>query len=143
MLQAFARGLPGHPDDNAETLLALGLFTRDRLTTRVTDLSTGQRQRLSLARLLSRPSDVLLLDEPTNHLSPSLIEDLEQALADYPGTILLVSHDRRLRTRWTGTHLPLPPHSPADPRGRRTANRPRPERLRHLIAWSTTFQNRC
>ncbi len=106
MLQAFARGLPGHPDEHTETLLALGLFTADRLTTRVTDLSTGQRQRLSLARLLSRPSDVLLLDEPTNHLSPSLIEDVEQALADYPGTILLVSHDRRLRTRWTGTHLP-------------------------------------
>ncbi|MEU0651012.1 ribosomal protection-like ABC-F family protein [Streptomyces albogriseolus] len=109
VLQAFARGLPGHPDEHTETLLALGLFTPDRLTTRVTDLSTGQRQRLSLARLLSRPSDVLLLDEPTNHLSPSLIEDLEQALADYPGTILLVSHDRRLRTRWTGAHLPLPP----------------------------------
>ncbi len=118
VLQAFTRGLPGHPDDHTETLLALGLFTADRLTTRVTDLSTGQRQRLSLARLLSRPSDVLLLDEPTNHLSPSLIEDLEQALADYPGTILLVSHDRRLRTHWTGAHLPLPPHSPADPPGK-------------------------
>ncbi|MFE6047328.1 ribosomal protection-like ABC-F family protein [Streptomyces albogriseolus] len=117
VLQAFARGLPGHPDEHTETLLALGLFTADRLTARVTDLSTGQRQRLSLARLLSRPSDVLLLDEPTNHLSPSLIEDVEQALADYPGTILLVSHDRRLRTRWTGTHLPLPLHSPADPPG--------------------------
>ncbi|MFF0690304.1 ribosomal protection-like ABC-F family protein [Streptomyces albogriseolus] len=117
VLQAFARGLPGHPDEHTETLLALGLFTADRLTTRVTDLSTGQRQRLALARLLSRPSDVLLLDEPTNHLSPSLIEDVEQALADYPGTILLVSHDRRLRTHWTGTHLPLPLHSPADPPG--------------------------
>ncbi len=109
VLQAFARGLPGHPDEHTETFLALGLFTADRLTTRVTDLSTGQRQRLALARLLSRPSDVLLLDEPTNHLSPSLIEDLEQALTDYPGTILLVSHDRRLRTHWTGAHLPLPP----------------------------------
>ncbi|MFH9333470.1 ribosomal protection-like ABC-F family protein [Streptomyces althioticus] len=117
VLQAFARGLPGHPDEHTETLLALGLFTVDRLTSRVTDLSTGQRQRLALARLLSRPSDVLLLDEPTNHLSPSLIEDLEQALADYPGTILLVSHDRRLRTHWTGTHLPLTSHSPAGPRG--------------------------
>ncbi|MFI1961249.1 ribosomal protection-like ABC-F family protein [Streptomyces althioticus] len=117
VLQAFARGLPGPPDEHTETLLALGLFATDRLTTRVTDLSTGQRQRLSLARLLTRPSDVLLLDEPTNHLSPSLIEDLEQALTDYPGTILLVSHDRRLRTHWTGTHLPLPPRSPADPPG--------------------------
>ncbi|WP_431993567.1 ribosomal protection-like ABC-F family protein [Streptomyces albogriseolus] len=109
VLHAFARGLPGHPDEHTETLLALGLFTADRLTTRVTDLSTGQRQRLALARLLSRPSDVLLLDEPTNHLSPALIEDLEQALAGYPGAILLVSHDRRLRTRWTGAYLPLPP----------------------------------
>ncbi|WP_225627692.1 ribosomal protection-like ABC-F family protein [Streptomyces werraensis] len=109
VLQAFARGLPGHPDDHTETLLALGLFTADRLTTPVTDLSTGQRQRLALARLLSRPSDILLLDEPTNHLSPALVEDLEQALTDYPGTILLVSHDRRLRSGWTGTRLSLPP----------------------------------
>ncbi|MFI9288671.1 ribosomal protection-like ABC-F family protein [Streptomyces werraensis] len=109
VLQAFARGLPGHPDDHTETLLALGLFTADRLTIPVTDLSTGQRQRLALARLLSRPSDILLLDEPTNHLSPALVEDLEQALTDYPGTILLVSHDRRLRSGWTGTRLSLPP----------------------------------
>ncbi len=65
---------------------------------------------------MSRPSDILLLDEPTNHLSPSLIEDLEQALTDYPGTIFLVSHDRRLRTHWTGTHLPSP-----------EARRPQPE----------------
>ncbi|MBT3164724.1 ABC-F family ATP-binding cassette domain-containing protein [Streptomyces sp. Vc74B-19] len=108
VLTAYARGLPGHPDEHAERLLELGLFTADRLTARVTELSTGQRRRLALARLLSRPSDVLLLDEPTNHLSPALVEDLEQALADYPGTILLVSHDRRLHSRWTGTRLTLP-----------------------------------
>ncbi|WP_217246068.1 ribosomal protection-like ABC-F family protein [Streptomyces sp. AC602_WCS936] len=109
LLHAYARGLPGHPEEHTERLLALGLFTPERLTARVTELSTGQRQRLALARLLSRPSDVLLLDEPTNHLSPALIEDLEQALADYPGTLLLVSHDRRLRTRWQGDHIALPP----------------------------------
>ncbi|MEU0285749.1 ribosomal protection-like ABC-F family protein [Streptomyces sp. NPDC006147] len=108
VLEAYARGLPGHPEDHAERLLALGLFTSERLAARVTELSTGQRRRLALARLLSRPSDVLLLDEPTNHLSPALVEDLEQALADYPGTVLLVSHDRRLRSRWTGTQLTLP-----------------------------------
>ncbi|MFF8540301.1 ribosomal protection-like ABC-F family protein [Streptomyces werraensis] len=136
VLQAFARGLPGHPDDHTETLLALGLFTADRLTTPVTDLSTGQRQRLALARLLSRPSDVLLLDEPTNHLSPALVEDLEQALTDYPGTILLVSHDRRLRSGWTGTRLPLPPrlHQAEGGRGprstRRRAESPGPTRRR-------------
>ncbi|MEU9549199.1 ribosomal protection-like ABC-F family protein [Streptomyces werraensis] len=136
VLQAFARGLPGHPDDHTETLLALGLFTADRLTTPVTDLSTGQRQRLALARLLSRPSDVLLLDEPTNHLSPALVEDLEQALTDYPGTILLVSHDRRLRSGWTGTRLSLPPrlHQAEGGRGprstRRRAESPGPTRRR-------------
>ncbi|MER7711755.1 ribosomal protection-like ABC-F family protein [Streptomyces werraensis] len=136
VLQAFARGLPGHPDDHTETLLALGLFTADRLTTPVTDLSTGQRQRLALARLLSRPSDILLLDEPTNHLSPALVEDLEQALTDYPGTILLVSHDRRLRSGWTGTRLPLPPrlHQAEGGRGprstRRRAESPGPTRRR-------------
>ncbi|MEV5181988.1 ribosomal protection-like ABC-F family protein [Streptomyces werraensis] len=136
VLQAFARGLPGHPDDHTETLLALGLFTADRLTTPVTDLSTGQRQRLALARLLSRPSDILLLDEPTNHLSPALVEDLEQALTDYPGTILLVSHDRRLRSGWTGTRLSLPPrlHQAEGGRGprstRRRAESPGPTRRR-------------
>jgi ABC-type molybdenum transport system ATPase subunit/photorepair protein PhrA len=50
----------------------------------VTRLSTGQRQRLALARLVSRPADILLLDEPTNHLSPALAEELETALAGSP-----------------------------------------------------------
>lgn len=56
-----------------------------------------------MARLLTRPVDLLLLDEPTNHLSPALAEELEEALARYPGTLVLVSHDRRLRSRFTGT----------------------------------------
>ncbi|MFG6297305.1 ribosomal protection-like ABC-F family protein [Streptomyces sp. DH1] len=107
LLDAYARGFPGAPEDHAPALLSLGLFTEDRLTARVTELSTGQRQRLSLARLLSRPCDVLLLDEPTNHLSPAVTEDLEQALAAWSGTLLLVSHDRRLRERWQGDHLVL------------------------------------
>ncbi|GGO43013.1 ABC transporter ATP-binding protein [Streptomyces daqingensis] len=107
LLQAFAEGRTGTPEDHAELLLSLGLFTSDRLTAQVTRLSTGQRQRLALARLLTRSTDTLLLDEPTNHLSPALTEELEEALSTYPGTLVLVSHDRRVRARWRGKHLSL------------------------------------
>ncbi|MGW1836008.1 ribosomal protection-like ABC-F family protein [Streptomyces sp. NPDC002067] len=108
VLAAFARGRTGEPADHAERLLSLGLFDRERLTVPVGSLSTGQLQRLALARLLDEPSDVLLLDEPTNHLSPALVEELETALAGYGGTLVIVSHDRRLRRRWQGARLDLP-----------------------------------
>ncbi|MBF9131421.1 ATP-binding cassette domain-containing protein [Plantactinospora sp. S1510] len=104
LLTAFGRGLPGPPDTHRDRLLSLGLFEHDRLDVPVRDLSTGQRRRLALARLLSQPADLLLLDEPTNHLSPGLVEEMEAALADYPGALLVVSHDRRLRQRWRGEH---------------------------------------
>ncbi|MFI6865458.1 ribosomal protection-like ABC-F family protein [Nocardia sp. NPDC050406] len=107
LLEAFARGRAGTLDHHAERLMSVGLFGRDRLTTRVAELSTGQRQRLALARLVTEPADVLLLDEPTNHLSPAVVEELEAALADYRGAVVMVSHDRRLRARWTGTRLDL------------------------------------
>ena len=109
LLQAFAEGRPGTLEEHAEHLLSLGLFTPDRLTAQVARLSTGQRQRLALARLLTRTTDTLLLDEPTNHLSPALTEELEEALSTYPGTLVLVSHDRRVRARWQGRHVSLDP----------------------------------
>ncbi|GAT80767.1 ABC transporter ATP-binding protein [Streptomyces sp. F-3] len=105
VLAAFARGRGGDPAGHAERLLSLGLFDRHRLAVPVGGLSTGQRQRLALARLVSEPADVLLLDEPTNHLSPALVEELEAALADYTGTLVIVSHDRRLCRRWQGTRF--------------------------------------
>ncbi|MEU4174009.1 ribosomal protection-like ABC-F family protein [Streptomyces sp. NPDC026589] len=107
LLAAYARGLTGEADEHAERLLALGLFDRDRLSVPVARLSTGQRQRLALARLVSRPADVLLLDEPTNHLSPAVAEELERALAGFAGTVVLVSHDRLFRSRWRGARLAL------------------------------------
>ncbi|MEU6998784.1 ribosomal protection-like ABC-F family protein [Nonomuraea sp. NPDC046570] len=107
LLAAFARGRAGEAAQHTDRLLSLGLFDREQLTVPVERLSTGQRQRLALARLVSEPSDVLLLDEPTNHLSPALVEELEAALADYDGTLVIVSHDRRLRRRWRGTHLAM------------------------------------
>ncbi|THC55070.1 ABC-F family ATP-binding cassette domain-containing protein [Streptomyces sp. A1499] len=107
VLAAFGRGRAGDAAEHAERLLALGLFDRDQFAVPVGRLSTGQLQRLALARLLGEPTDVLLLDEPTNHLSPALVEELETALAGYHGALVIVSHDRRLRRRWQGAHLAL------------------------------------
>jgi macrolide transport system ATP-binding/permease protein len=107
VLAAFAQGKPGTPEDHAEKLASLGLFRSDDFRTPVGDLSIGQRRRLALARLLDQESDVLLLDEPTNHLSLALVEELEAALADYPGAVVVVSHDRLLRQRWQGEELEL------------------------------------
>ncbi|HEX5390848.1 MAG TPA: ATP-binding cassette domain-containing protein, partial [Burkholderiaceae bacterium] len=61
----------------------------------VRTLSGGERNRLLLARLFARPANVLVLDEPTNDLDIDTIELLEDLLADFPGTVFLVSHDRR------------------------------------------------
>ncbi len=70
------------------------LFSPARARTLVKYLSGGERNRLMLAKLLTRPSNVLVLDEPTNDLDAETLELLEELLTEYPGTVLLVSHDR-------------------------------------------------
>ncbi len=70
------------------------LFTPDRATVPVSVLSGGERNRLLLARLFTRASNVLVMDEPTNDLDVETLDLLEELLMDYPGTLLLVSHDR-------------------------------------------------
>ncbi|MFF4699529.1 TlrC/CarA/OleB/SrmB family ABC-F type ribosomal protection protein [Streptomyces chattanoogensis] len=107
VLQAFAQGRVGTVDEHAQALLSLGLFRPAELQLQVGSLSYGQRRRIELARLVSEPTDLLLLDEPTNHLAPALVEELEQALADYQGALVIVTHDRRMRSRFTGSHLTL------------------------------------
>lgn len=102
LLAAFAHGRPGPAEEYISSLLSLGLFTPESLTVPIGRLSTGQRQRLAVARLFSEPVDLLLLDEPTNHLSLGLVEELEAALAEYQGAVVVVSHDRRLCRRWSG-----------------------------------------
>ena len=71
------------------------LFSPARAHSPIRSLSGGERNRLLLARLLARPANVLVLDEPTNDLDIETLEMLEDLLADYPGTVFLVSHDRR------------------------------------------------
>ena len=70
------------------------LFAPARSRSPVKSLSGGERNRLLLARLFTRPANVLVLDEPTNDLDIDTLELLEELLQDYPGTVLLVSHDR-------------------------------------------------
>ena len=70
------------------------LFSRDRANSPVKALSGGERNRLLLARLLTTPANLLVLDEPTNDLDLETLELLEALLVDWPGTLLLVSHDR-------------------------------------------------
>jgi ATP-binding cassette subfamily F protein uup len=71
------------------------LFAPARANSPVRTLSGGERNRLLLARLFALPANVLVLDEPTNDLDIDTLELLEELLQDYPGTVFLVSHDRR------------------------------------------------
>src|SRR5208282_241044 len=70
------------------------LFTPDQARTPIGKLSGGERGRLMLARALAQPSNLMVLDEPTNDLDIETLDLLQELLSDYPGTILLVSHDR-------------------------------------------------
>jgi ATP-binding cassette subfamily F protein uup len=70
------------------------LFTPEQAGTAVSRLSGGERGRLTLARALAKPSNLLVLDEPTNDLDLETLDLLEEMIDDYPGTVLLVSHDR-------------------------------------------------
>ncbi|AFC84840.1 ATP-binding cassette domain-containing protein [Frateuria aurantia] len=70
------------------------LFSPERARAPITRLSGGERNRLLLAKLFAQPSNLLIMDEPTNDLDVETLELLEELLIDYPGTLLLVSHDR-------------------------------------------------
>lgn len=96
LLDAFRAAVPDLSPADARTLLAkFGLRAQHVLRPAAT-LSPGERTRAALALLQGRGVNLLVLDEPTNHLDLPAIEQLESALDSYPGTLLLVTHDRRM-----------------------------------------------
>jgi ATP-binding cassette subfamily F protein 3 len=95
VLEAAQRAT-GLTPGKARALLGRFLFSGDESEKPLDELSGGEQRRLSLAILVSSGANVLILDEPTNHLDLESREALEQALADFQGSVLLVSHDRAL-----------------------------------------------
>jgi ATPase subunit of ABC transporter with duplicated ATPase domains len=95
-LDAFAAQVPGMLPEEIRTLLAKYGLKAGHMLRPAASLSPGERTRAALALLQARGVNLLVLDEPTNHLDLPAIEQLEDALAAYPGTFLLVTHDRRM-----------------------------------------------
>lgn len=91
----------------SSTLVEMGLLSSASQSMPLESLSLGQRRRVSLGLILASPPDLLLLDEPTNHLSLALSEELEVAIEKFPGRVLLASHDRWIRRRWSGKRISL------------------------------------
>ena len=93
---AFEALVPDWPVAEVRTLLAKFGLKADHVNRPVDELSPGERTRAGLALLQARGINLLMLDEPTNHLDLAAIEQLEQAIESYEGTLLLVTHDRRM-----------------------------------------------
>jgi len=96
LVEAFGRNVPEWPDADVRTLLAKFALKGHHVLRPASSLSPGERTRAGLALLQARGVNLLVLDEPTNHLDLPAIEQLEEAVDTFDGTLLLVTHDRRM-----------------------------------------------
>jgi ATPase subunit of ABC transporter with duplicated ATPase domains len=96
LADAFSVEVPEWPMADVRTLLAKFGIRADQALRPAASLSPGERTRAALALLQARGVNLLVLDEPTNHLDLPAIEQLEEALESFDGTVLLVTHDRRM-----------------------------------------------
>ena len=96
LVEAFSQQVPDWPTADVRTLLAKFGLGAHHVGRSSASLSPGERTRAALALLQARGANLLVLDEPTNHLDLPAIEQLEDALESFDGTVLLVTHDRRM-----------------------------------------------
>ena len=100
MLDEVWTAFPSMEQSRVRGALGLFLFSGDDVFAKISSLSGGERGRVALTKLMLRKDNLLLLDEPTNHLDMDSREVLEDALYDFPGTILAISHDRYFINRF-------------------------------------------
>jgi ATP-binding cassette, subfamily F, member 3 len=94
VLETVSEQVSNWKDVEIRTLLGRFLFSEDTVFKRVRDLSGGEKARLALAKMMTASANFLILDEPTNHLDIPAKEMIEEALNEYEGTVIVVSHDR-------------------------------------------------
>ena len=100
LFDVYRNGRVGDPEEFKAALLGYGLFTWPDLSKDASVLSVGQKRKLQIAGLMAQQANLLLLDEPTNHISLDVVEEFEQALLDFAGPVVAISHDRRFIERF-------------------------------------------
>ncbi len=100
LYEAYRDGRQGDWETLKAELLRYGLFTYPDLMKQVSQLSIGQKRKLQIAILIARKANLLLLDEPTNHVSLDVLEEFENALFEFPGPVIAISHDRHFIRRF-------------------------------------------